>query len=58
MLTIKEEALGRIILLGKMPWLLSPDLMNIKVSFGLLIFKQCRGKYCSFGSSSTAAEVI
>lgn len=51
MLTKKEEAFGRIILLGKIPWLPSADLMNVKVSFGLLIFKQWRGKYCFFGSS-------
>lgn len=50
LLTIKEEACGRIILLRKIPWLPSADMMNIKVSFGLLILKQWRGKYCSFGS--------
>lgn len=50
MLTIKEEAFGRIILLGKIPCLPSVDPMNVRVSFGLLVFKQWSGKYCSFGS--------
>lgn len=35
MLTIMEEAFGRMILLGKIPCLPSVDPMNVKVSFGL-----------------------
>lgn len=41
-LTIKEEAFGRTILLGEIPYLHSADQMNVKVSFSLLIFKEWR----------------
>lgn len=41
-LTIKEEAFGRTILLGEIPYLHSADQMNVKVSFSLLILKEWR----------------
>lgn len=63
-LAIKEEAFGRSILLGKIPWLPSADLMNVKVSFGLWSFNNGEGTIASLGaagvkySSNTAPEVI